>query len=325
MKSTLRHLVVFLSLSAASILVFSLVGRVGEGGIGTSVQPSDPLPLPFPQVGGSLDPFLSGPALGEADFVFQDDKPAAQPVEVKFKLLRSLHMAVDVKMNDAGPRRLIFDLGAPITLVSGRFAAEAGMITKEQADRPAFFGMRGERVAKKFQLGELVAEDFTVMVMDHPTIKAISEFLGPIDGIVGYPFFSRYKFTIDYPAHTMTFTPSDYKPQNVMNQMMGRMFASRDTKKKYISPAGQFGLQVKKPDGDAAPGVTVSHVYPESPAAQAGIESGDRLLILDGRWTDSVADAVEAASFAKAGQSIKLTVVRDKQSLQLELQPKVGI
>ena len=36
-------------------------------------------------------------------------------------------------------------------------------------------------------------------------------------------------------------------------------------------------------------------VLPESPAALAGIKTGDRLLTLDGRWTDTVADCYIAA------------------------------
>src|SRR5262245_39164890 len=83
----------------------------------------------------------------------QEAKPATEPARVEFELLRSLHIAVPVKINDAGPYRLIFDLGAPMNLVSGRFAAEAGLISKESAERPAFFGMRGEKVAKKLQVG----------------------------------------------------------------------------------------------------------------------------------------------------------------------------
>lgn len=273
-----------------------------------------------------LSPSPSVPlSLAAAESVARDDKPAPEPARVEFELLRSLHIAVDVKINDAGPHRLIFDLGAPITLVSGRFAAEAGMITKEAAERPAFMGMRGEKVAKKFQIGDLVAEDVPVMVMDHPTIKAISEILGPIDGIVGYPFFARYKFTIDYPAKTMTFTPSDYKPQNVMNQMMGRMFASRDTKKKYISPAGLFGIELDKPDGDDSPGVTITRIWPASPAAAAGLKEGDRLLTLDGRWTDSVTDAFEAASLVNPCDRSRMVVHRDGQSVKLEVRPAIGL
>ena len=254
-----------------------------------------------------------------------DPKPAAEPSQVDFELLKSLHIAVQVKLNDAGPFRLIFDLGSPVMLISGRAAAEAGLISKEAVKKPAFFGMRGEGKLKKLQIGELVAEDVPVMIMDHPTIKAAAEFLGPLDGIVGYPFFSKYRFTIDYPAAKMTFTPNGYQPQNVMQQMMGRMLGGSKSKKKLIAPAALWGISVDKPDGDDEPGVTITHVYPSSPADTAGLLPGDRLLTLDGRWTDSIADAADAAAFAKLGESITTVVRRGDEIRKAQVTPTLGL
>src|SRR5262245_18496071 len=248
-----------------------------------------------------------------------DPKAAPDTGQVQFELLRSLHIAVEVKINDAGPHRLIFDLGAPTNLVTSRFAAEAGLITKESAERPAFFGMRGERTAKRMQIGDVVAEDMPVMVMDHPTIKAISEVLGPIEGIVGYPFFARYKFAIDYPASTMTFTPNDYKPQNVMSQMMGRIFGNRDAKKKRIAPAGLWGLELDRPAGDEAPGVIISRVWPDSPAANAGVKQDDRILTVGGRWTDSPSEVAAAAALAAPGEPVIVEIARDGATVKLDV------
>ena len=46
----------------------------------------------------------------------QDDKKKEAPKAsvVKFELLKSGHMAVDVKVNGKGPYKLIFDTGAPV-------------------------------------------------------------------------------------------------------------------------------------------------------------------------------------------------------------------
>src|SRR5689334_6689950 len=52
----------------------------------------------------------------------------ARPVVVPFELLRSGHMAVSVKVNQKGPFKLIFDTGAPITLVNNKLAREAGLL-----------------------------------------------------------------------------------------------------------------------------------------------------------------------------------------------------
>lgn len=253
------------------------------------------------------------------------DITAGKP-QVPFELLRSLHIAVEVKVNDTGPHRLIFDLGAPMNLVSGKFAAEAGLISEESAKRPAFFGMRGEKLAKKIQIGDVVAENVPFMVMDHPTIKAISEILGPIEGIVGYPFFARYRFAIDYPAKTMSFQPTEYKPQNVMTQMMGRMFGDRNAGKKRVAPNGLWGLELDRADGDeATSGVAVARVWQESPAARAGLRAGDRIMTVGGRWTDSPAEAAEAASLVDRSEPVPLEVRRGDMAIQLEITPAIGL
>ena len=268
---------------------------------------------------------LVGLALLGGDYrLAGEDQQPREPTKVEFELLRSLHIAVNVKINDAGPRRLIFDLGAPVNLVSARFAAEAGLITQKEADRPAFFGMRGDKTAARFQVGDLKALDVPVMVMDHPTIKAISEVLGPIDGIVGYPFFARYRFTIDYPAKTMSFVPGEYKPVNVMSQMMNRMMGGRNSQPARITPAALFGIEVEK-TGDAGGGVTVVRVWPSSPAAAAGLQPNDRLLSLDGRWTDSVPDALDAASRVRLGDPVTTKVLRADKTLDLVVIPIAGI
>ena len=58
-------------------------------------------------------------------------------------MLPSNHMVVRAKINGKGPYRLIFDLGAPITLLSNRAGETSGVI---EAERPKsfLFSMRGE-------------------------------------------------------------------------------------------------------------------------------------------------------------------------------------
>ena len=68
-----------------------------------------------------------------------DDKDAA-PSKVPFEMLKSQHMAVQVKINGKGPYRLIFDTGAPVTLLSNKVAKEAGIFPEKFKASPfAFF------------------------------------------------------------------------------------------------------------------------------------------------------------------------------------------
>jgi S1-C subfamily serine protease len=93
---------------------------------------------------------------------------------------------------------------------------------------------------------------------------------------------------------------------------------------RIVAPGGQWGIVLEKHADDASPGVTVQHVLPQSAAADAGLKVGDRLLTLDGRWTDSVADAFEAAEKVKPGQRVTLELKRGDRRLQVEVAPRVG-
>ena len=52
---------------------------------------------------------------------------------------------------------------------------------------------------------------------------------------------------------------------------------------------------------------------------------GDRLLTLDGRWTDSVADCYTAAGQVKPGITVKVLVRRAGRELELTVKPTAGL
>src|SRR5262245_30058855 len=149
-----------------------------------------------------------------------DTKADAKPVTVPFELLKSGHMTVQVKINGKGPFSLIFDTGAPMSLLNSRVAKEAKLLSGKNSGVMPLFGTVGEAKIKTLQVGDQKVEDVAAIVMDHPTVEAIAQKLGKkIDGIVGFPFFARFKMTLDYEKRTMTLTPSGYRPVNVMDAM----------------------------------------------------------------------------------------------------------
>jgi membrane-associated protease RseP (regulator of RpoE activity) len=253
---------------------------------------------------------------------------AAKAVTVPFELLKSGHMAVKVKVNGKGPYRLIFDTGAPITLLNNKIAKEAGLLKDTQAPLFSFFGNMGEVKVKELQVGDQKAKDVAAIVMDHPTVEAISKVFGPIDGIVGFPFFARFKLTLDYQAKTLTFVPNGFKPPDVMKAMMTALMTgvtAPDAAPKVLSPASQWGILVRKESDDEDDGVSVTDVLPGSAAASAGLKAGDRLLTLDGRWTDSLADLYTAAGTAEAGKEVVVVVKRDGKKVELKVKPAAGL
>jgi hypothetical protein len=256
-----------------------------------------------------------------------DKKEPAKKFTVPFELIKTQHMVVNIKVNGKGPYRLVFDTGAPDSLVSNKIMKEAGLSAK--GGGLPLFGSRGNAKIKELELGELKCNDVSCMVMDHPTVAAIATFVGPLDGILGFTFYSKYKMSIDYEKKLITFEPGAYEPGDVMQAMMKRFDpnvpkAVRDAPK-ILAPAGLLGIRVVKEKDDEDAGVTVKEVLPDSPAAAAGFKAGDRLLTLDGRWTDTVNDCYLAAGSLKVGAPTMAQVMRDGKTLKLKVTVRPGL
>jgi hypothetical protein len=237
------------------------------------------------------------------------------------EVLPTRHLAVQVKINGKGPLRLILDTGSPLTFLSNQAAQRAGLITGETA-QPTLFGMRGQVTAKTLDVGGAQISDFSLLVLDHPVIEALSEIEGPIDGILGFTFFARYKTVIDYASKTVTFTPGTYHPDDLLTGLIGRLMKGEGSKR-ILSPAALWGMEVAH--SDTLLGVVVIKVYPQSAAAQAGLRVDDRILLLDGRWTDTPGDCFEAVAQIPAGQETILQVKRKGKTLLIHVQPRSGL
>src|SRR5205823_9556469 len=91
-----------------------------------------------------------------------------------------------------------------------------------------------------------------------------------------------------------------------------------------VGSAGLWGMVVGKDKDDEEPGVVVEQVLTGGAAAVGGLKTGDRLLTLDGRWTDSVGDTYIAASLIKPGRTVEVVVRRDGKELKLKVTPGRG-
>jgi hypothetical protein len=256
-----------------------------------------------------------------------DEKTEQKPVTVPFELLKTQHMTIQVKINGKGPYRLIFDTGAPITLINNKVAKEAGVFPKDfKTPFFAFFGSMGQFKIKSLEVGDLNVANVNTMVMDHPTVAAISNALGPIEGIVGFNVFAKYRMTLDYQAKTMTFVPTNFQPQDMMENLMKMLMANQtNVSKKVLAPGGLMGFKVTKDAGDVDPGVVVKTVFAGRPAARAGFKEGDRLLTLDDRWTDSLADCYAAAARLTPGTPVRAVVQRAGKNVDLKVELRPGL
>ena len=245
-------------------------------------------------------------------------QPTAKPDKAKtkavvpFEMLPTNHMLVEARINGKGPYHLIFDLGAPVTLLSNRVSEATGVV-KASAPRSFLFGMRGEAEVDKLQVGELTATKLPVIVLDHPVLKALEDMTGrQIDGLMGFTFFARYKTTIDYHAHKMTFEPIEYQVRDLLKELPDRLMGPKVARQRVLAPLGIWGLRLGEPTGGlASPGVPIVEVHGGSAAARAGLKPGDVLITLDGRWTTSIADVFHAAADIEPGREAAVVIHRD--------------
>lgn len=271
----------------------------------------------------ALDAALTALAVLAALALLGPGHAQAKTVTVPFELMKTRHMAVQVRLNGQGPFRLVFDTGSPITFFSNEAATKAGLVTPEVAARPALLGLRGQMTARSVALGEAEATDLPVMVLDHPTLTQIAAVDGPIHGIVGLTFFGRYRTSIDYQKREMTFTPVNYRPKEVTSGLAATLLNPQAAGPRVVGGTVLLGLRVEK--ADMEPGVRIAEVLAGSAAERAGLRPGDRLLTVDGRWTDSVAECFDAATLVKPGRAAALRYVRGGETRVAELRPRVGL
>lgn len=244
---------------------------------------------------------------------------------VPFELLPTNHMLVEARINNQGPYRLIFDLGAPVTLLNNRVSEAAGVV-KRNAPRSFLFGLRGEAEVTKLQVGELTAEKLPVIVLDHPVLKALEDITGrQIDGIMGFTFFAHYKTTIDYHDHKMTFELIDYQIRDLLKELSSRLMGPKVARHRVLAPSGVWGLRLGEPIGSLdSPGVPIVKVYEGSPAARTGFEPGDVLITIDGRWTATITDVYSAAAEVKLGREVPVVIQRNGKDVALLITPADG-
>lgn len=256
----------------------------------------------------------------------------AETVVVPIELLPSRHFVVLVKLDGKGPYRFILDTGAPLTIVNSKTAKDAGL-TKKAGGGGGLMGMLGGGMNQvqvpTMEIGSVKADKTTAVVMDHPTVQAISDAFkkesGPIEGLIGFPFFARYSMTVDYQKKELTFTPNGYKPGDYLQDMMDSLTKlDEKNKPRAVKGAGVWGFEVAKEKDDEKDGVTVKAVNADGPAAKGGLKAGDRLLTVDGRWTDTVGDTAVATSLVKVGKAVPVVVQRDGKEVKLTVTPIQG-
>ena len=269
---------------------------------------------------------LLGAALVAAPVFAAEPAPKDAPAaEVPYRLTDTKHVLVRVKLNGQGPFNFILDTGAPAVFIPNKVAKKIGLKLDE----------KGWGEFDKFILeGGLVVDKARARVEDLFQLEGMNGMgLAGVElhGVIGYNVLAQFRITYDFTAdklqwvHLKGFEPPVVKPigkggsgggLDMMGSVMKLLAGMMGVKPNFdIAPAGFLGLEYE----EKKDGLYVKRVLKDSPAEKGGLVAGDKIDTIRNSSIDDASDLKKALAKASMGDSLKFTVLRDKESKTLTL------
>lgn len=259
-------------------------------------------------------------------------KAEAKAIRVPFRLTPVKHILVRAKINGKGPFNFILDTGAPALFVVPKVCKKAG-VTADRKGWGTFdrFEIEGGAVVAKIR-GRVEAP-FQLDGMNGLGLAGVE-----LHGIIGYNVLARYRLEIDFTRDKMVWTPLDFKPKPPLGMGDRRRGGQGDleivgTLMKSVGGLlgrkaeptfrlrGFLGLDLK--EGGEYP--VVRSVLAKGPAGLAGLKAGDRITHFNGRSVQDPGDVYRFARKVAGGASVKLTILRDKETLAITVKAGEGL
>jgi hypothetical protein len=272
-------------------------------------------------------------ALSLAPPAWADDAPpkAAKTYQIPYRLTVPKHVLVRAKINGKGPFNFILDTGAPALFVSEELCKKLGI----KADR------RGWGTFDRFEIeGGVVLEKAKGRVETPFQLEGMNG-MGlagaELHGIIGYNVLARYRMEIDFTHDKMKWTELDFEPTapaglgggkgggggleifGSIMKFLGAMMGTKATPD--VTPRGFLGVELG--EGDENP--VVKSVLGKSPAAEAGVKSGDVVTHVQGRGVQNVEDVERLLRKVTAGRKVQLTVLRGKETKEITIKAGEGL
>lgn len=276
---------------------------------------------------------LALPARADKPADGPDRKPEPKKIQVPYRLSLPKHIIVRAKINGKGPYNFLLDTGAPALFVSPKVAEKLDI----KPDRKHWAKFNRLEIE-----GGAVVTGLTGRVEDVPQLKAMNR-LGlagiEIHGILGYDVLARFRMEIDFTRDKMAWTKLDYEPKAPMGLGKaggGNPMGSIELMGQLMEGLGGFlGLRAEPPVAmrgfygmelaDSDDGPVVRSVLAKGPAAEGGLEVGDRITEFQGRTVTDTGDVRRFARRQKPGATVKLTVHRGKETKEITVKTEEGL
>jgi hypothetical protein len=259
-----------------------------------------------------------------------DDARKSEPgtFKVPFTQTETKHILVRAKINGKGPYNFIMDTGAPALFVSTAVCKKLGI----EAGKDGWgifdkFEVEGGAIVEKAQ-GK-IADPFQLEGMNRMGLAGAE-----LHGVIGYNILARYRIELDFTRDKMTWTRLKFDPglpEGLGDKAPGGVEAMAGLAKLATMFLGKRGVREIKPRGflgielaNKNDAIAVTAVLKDSPAAEAGLKAGDRITQCEGKEVKTDRDLAKLVANVAAGDSVKLTVVRDKESREVTIKAGKG-
>jgi hypothetical protein len=252
------------------------------------------------------------------------------PIQVPYRLTKTQHVLVRVKINGKGPFNFIVDTGAPALFVAKKTADAAGAT----ADK------RGWATFDRLEVeGGVVFEPAKGKVDDLFQLDGMNG-LGlagvELHGVIGYNLLARYRIEYDFTRPKLAWTKLDFEPPAVsgiggrsapaglemlggMMKFLGGMMGIRANF--AVQPRGFLGAEL----ADAKGVVVVRTVLTGGPAAKAGLKAGDVVKRIGDDDIETAKGASRRIGMLAESEKTTLTVIRDGSDREISLELGRGL
>jgi hypothetical protein len=224
---------------------------------------------------------------------------SGQAIALPFRLATDGKIVVSVHVADAAePLSLVLDTGANKTVlfedaIHDRVPGLSSWRKLRGLSAPTLYGAedaymtRVPKLALAASAGTASARDVDAAVISGGLSTALTSAVGSrVDGLLGYSFLRRFRVTIDFPHRLLWLDPVD---------------VSQDQR---VYEYSHVGLQIERRDQ----ALRVVAVAEDSPAARAGIRTGDELISIDGQPASGF-DVIGASRRLEGPPGSRITLV----------------
>ncbi|MBX9680444.1 MAG: PDZ domain-containing protein [Gemmataceae bacterium] len=247
-----------------------------------------------------------------------------KPHPVPYRLTDTQHVLVRMKVNGKGPYNFVVDTGCPVLIIATPIAEKIGLKTANGWATIDDLQIEGGLSQKKVKAR--IETPFQIEGMNKMGLPGVE-----LHGLLGYTVIAKYKMEFDFTRDRMQWTPLAFEPAAPQGlAMKGGGGAGMDMMVGLVKmltfiaglkpapppvPRGFMGLEFEQKEKQVA----IKTILAGSPAAEAGLESGDRVTSIDGKAVGDLAELQRATRSLPIGAEVKIEVRRGEEKIEAKV------